>query len=58
VTEPTAPELSADVRVRWRVVFGVAAALIVLFTIQNYLTPVIQRGNDSFARTFALQVIV
>jgi len=35
VTEPTAPELPADVRVRWRVVFGVAAALIVLFTIQN-----------------------
>jgi hypothetical protein len=58
VTEPTAPELPADVRVRWRVVFGVAAALIVLITIQNYLTPVVQRGNDSFARTFALQVIV
>jgi two-component system, LytTR family, sensor kinase len=58
VTEPTAPELPADVRVRWRVVFGVAAALIVLFTIQNYLTPVVQRGTDSFARTFALQVIV
>ena len=49
---------SPDVRVNWRVAAGAAAALMALFTFQNYLTPRLTRGSASLAVTFALQFIV
>jgi two-component system, LytTR family, sensor kinase len=36
----------------------VAAALTLLFSIQNYLAPSVQRGGQSFGRTLLLQVII
>jgi sensor histidine kinase YesM len=44
--------------VDWRIVAGVASALALLFTAQNYLSPSITRGSSSLLRTFTLQVIV
>src|SRR6185295_6169383 len=51
-------ELARDVRVNWRVAAGAAAALMALFTFQNYLTPRVNRGGSSLAVTFALQFII
>jgi two-component system LytT family sensor kinase len=46
------------VRIDWRIPVGVAAALILLFTLQNYGAPVVVRGGQSIGRTFGIQVIV
>jgi signal transduction histidine kinase len=51
-------EGARDVRVNWRVAAGAAAALMALFTFQNYLTPRVNRGSSSLAVTFALQFII
>jgi len=47
----------SDVRINWRYAFAAAVGLILLFTIQNYSSPVVQRGQ-SFGRTLVLQTIV
>jgi two-component system, LytTR family, sensor kinase len=51
-------EKARDVHVDWRVAAGAAAALMALFTFQNYLTPRVNRGSSSLAVTFALQFII
>jgi hypothetical protein len=52
VVQPAASDIPGDVRINWRIAVAIAGALAVLFTIQNTLTPVGQRANDSVARTF------
>jgi len=46
-----------DVRVDWRIASAAAAALVVLFTFQNYVTPASVRAGASLARIFQLQII-
>ena len=48
---------SDELRVDWRIAAGVAAALALLFTAQNYLAPPAIRAGASLARLFQLQVI-
>ena len=55
--EPSAAEPSAEVRVDFRIIAGAAALLILLFTLQNYLTVAALRGQ-SLGRTFGLQIII
>jgi signal transduction histidine kinase len=49
---------STELRVDWRIATGVAAALVLLFTIQNYLAPAAARAGASLERFFQLQIIV
>lgn len=54
----TTSDSGADVHIDWRVVIGVAAALGILFTVQNYWSPAVTRGSSSLERTFLLQIII
>lgn len=54
----TTSDSGADVYIDWRVVIGVAAALGILFTVQNYWSPAVTRGSSSLERTFLLQIII
>ena len=46
-----------DLRVDWRIAAGVAAALALLFTAQNFLAPPAIRAGSSFERLLQLQII-
>ena len=49
---------SSELWVDWRVATGVAAALVLLFTAQNYLAPPAVRAGASFERLLKLQVVI
>jgi hypothetical protein len=48
---------STDLRVDWRIPAGVAAALVLLFTAQNFLESPVIRAGASFERPLQLQII-
>jgi hypothetical protein len=48
---------SPPIQVNWRAAFGIAAALIVLFTLQNYLAPPVTRAPPTLQTAFVIQLI-
>ena len=51
-------ERSDELRIDWRIAAGVAAALVLIFTVQNYLAPAAVRAGASFERLLKLQVVI
>jgi signal transduction histidine kinase len=51
-------ERSDELRIDWRIAAGVTAALVLLFTVQNYLAPAVVRAGASFERLLKLQVVI